>query len=131
MRIVVLATVLLASSGLCPSFAKSREKLHRRSRKQYLPSRTRVPSNRGINGPIATNRGPMIVRWVAIGGCVAATATVAGHGKSAKWAPNGECVPTAMMIAITRKIAEDTETAAIGTIENGTAWSESTTTEPR
>jgi len=70
----------------------------------------------------------MIVRWVAIGGCVAATATVWG-AKIAKWAPNGECVPTAMMIAITRKIAEDTETAAIGTIENGTAWSESTTTE--
>jgi hypothetical protein len=33
-----------------------------------------------------------------------------------------------MMIAITTKIAEDTETGAIGTIENGTARSESTTT---
>jgi hypothetical protein len=65
-----------------------------RSRKQFLPSRTRVPSNRGINGPIATNRGPMIVRWVAIGGCVAATATV-WVAKIAKWVPNGECVATA------------------------------------
>ena len=99
-----------------------------RSRKQFLPSRTRVPSNREINGPIATNRGPMIVRWVAIGGCVAATATV-WVAKITKWVPNGECVATAMMIAITRKIAEDTETGAIGTIENGTARSESTTTE--
>ena len=127
MRIVVFATVLLASSSLAPHSPKSRA--HQlRSRKQFLPSRTRVPSNREINGPIATNRGPMIVRWVAIGGCVAATATV-WVAKIAKWVPNGECVATAMMIAITRKIAEDTETGAIGTIENGTARSESTTTE--
>ena len=89
MRIVVLATVLLASSGLCPSFAQEQGKAPP-AQPQTVPAQPdEVPSNRGINGPIATNRGPMIVRWVAIGGCVAATATV-WVAKIAKWAPNGE-----------------------------------------
>ena len=69
----------------------------------------------------------MTVRWVATGGCVGATATV-WAAKTAKWVPNGECVATAMMIAIATRIADDTETGAIETIEAGTARTEIETT---
>ena len=54
------------------------------------------------------------MRWVATGGCVAATATV-WAGKTAKGGRLGEGTATVMMIVIARKIAEDTET---GTIDN-------------
>jgi hypothetical protein len=69
----------------------------------------------------------MTVRWVATGGCVAVTATV-WVAKIAKWVPTGECIATVMMIGIATKIADDTVTGVIGTIENGTARTESTTT---
>jgi len=66
------------------------------------------------------------VRWVATGRCVAATATV-WAGKTAKGVPTGEGAATVMMIVIATKIAEDTETGTIGTIEDGTARTKSTT----
>jgi hypothetical protein len=73
------------------------------------------------------------VRWVATGGCVAATATVRA-AKTAKWVQTGECTATVMMIAIATRIpddtgiADDTVTGAIGTIEAGTARTGAETT---
>ena len=72
MRIVVFATALLASSSLCPSFAQEQGKAPPVAQPQTVPAQPDQSSQQpGINGPIASNRGPMIVRWVAIGGCVA------------------------------------------------------------
>jgi len=37
------------------------------------PGPTRTPSNRGINGPAATNRGPTTARWIRLAHAAAAT----------------------------------------------------------
>ncbi len=68
MRVFVLATVLLASSSLYPSFAQEEGKVRLQPRKpEFLPRLIRNPSNSRINEPAATNRGLTTERWVATG----------------------------------------------------------------
>ena len=130
MRIVVLATVLLASSSLCPSFAQEQGKAPPVAQPQTVPaqpdqSSQQLRDQRTDRDQSRADDREMGRDWRMRRGD--GDRMVAGEDR--EMGPDGECVATAMMIAITRKIVEDTETGAIGTIENGTARSESTITE--
>ena len=110
-----------------PRSPKSRANLRSRRRKQFLLSRTRISSNRGINEATATNRGQMIVTWVATGACAAATMIVRAAA-TAKWVQTGECIAIVMGTGIATKNADDTENSGIATIEAGTARTGAETT---
>jgi hypothetical protein len=75
MRVVILATVLLASSSLCP-WLKRRQNPRSLRRKRLPANLTKIPSNSGSNVPSAADPGRTTVKSVAIGGCAAATVSV-------------------------------------------------------
>jgi hypothetical protein len=113
MRVVILATVLLASSSLCPSLLRRRQNPRLLRRKRLPASLTRIPSNSGSNVPSVADPRMTIVKWAATGGCAAATASVWAE-KTVTRVRNGEDTVTVIMIAKATRIAIDT---AIGTIE--------------
>jgi hypothetical protein len=69
----------------------------------------------------------MIVGWGAIGGCVAAMATV-WVATTAKWVLTGEWIAIVRRIGIAISIADGMKTEVIETIEAGTARTGAETT---
>ena len=96
MRVVILATVLLATSSLYPSLAQEASKPPIVAPKRLPASLTKIPSNSGSNVPSVADPRMTIVKWAATGGCAAATASVWAE-KTVTRVRNGEDTVTVII----------------------------------
>jgi hypothetical protein len=78
-RVVILATMLLAASSLCPALLRRRQNPRSLRRKRLPVSLTRILHNNESNVPSVADLVMTIVKWAATGGCAAATAERMGR----------------------------------------------------
>ena len=75
MHVLIAIALLLGSSSLDPSFARSQQSLRLKRRKPAPPlCPTRTPSSPATNAPDAILPGPTTAKWARTGACAAATA---------------------------------------------------------
>ena len=119
MRVVVLVTVLLASSSLCPSFAQEAAKPPIVA-PQTVPAQ---PDQRAERDRPRDDDREVGRDWRMRRGDSDRMSLT-----TMKWVRTGECTASATIIAEATRIADDTPTATIETIEDRTERAEARVT---